>query len=138
MYPEEQYAIRAMKAGAYGYIAKASASEELIQAIRKVSRGEILQFIHCRKIAFQFPAGSGTAAARTAFGPRVPDHLHDRTRQNCERDRGCAGLERQDREHPPNAYPGKDADENECRTDKLRHQAQPRVYDRLALFFLPE
>ena len=40
MYPEEQYAIRAMKAGAYGYIAKASASEELIQAIRKVSRGE--------------------------------------------------------------------------------------------------
>ncbi len=40
MYPEDQYAIRAMKAGAYGYIAKASASEELIQAIRKVSRGE--------------------------------------------------------------------------------------------------
>ncbi len=40
MYPEEQYAIRAMKAGAYGYITKASASEELIQAIRKVSRGE--------------------------------------------------------------------------------------------------
>ncbi len=40
MYPEEQYAIRAIKAGAYGYITKASASEELIQAIRKVSRGE--------------------------------------------------------------------------------------------------
>jgi two-component system, NarL family, invasion response regulator UvrY len=40
MYPEEQYAIRAMKAGAYGYITKASASEELIQAIHKVSRGE--------------------------------------------------------------------------------------------------
>jgi len=35
-----QYAICAMKAGAYGYIAKASASEELIEAIRKVSRGE--------------------------------------------------------------------------------------------------
>lgn len=39
MYPEEQYAVRAIKAGAYGYITKASASEELIGAIRKISRG---------------------------------------------------------------------------------------------------
>ena len=29
MYPEEQYALRAIKAGAAGYITKASASEEL-------------------------------------------------------------------------------------------------------------
>ncbi|MGE5809340.1 MAG: response regulator [Nitrospirota bacterium] len=39
MYPEEQYAVRAIKAGASGYITKASASEELIGAIRKVSAG---------------------------------------------------------------------------------------------------
>jgi two-component system invasion response regulator UvrY len=39
MYPEEQYAARAIKAGASGYITKASASEELIEAIRKVSLG---------------------------------------------------------------------------------------------------
>ncbi|MBI5605227.1 MAG: response regulator transcription factor [Deltaproteobacteria bacterium] len=39
MYPEEQYAVRAIKAGAYGYITKASASEELIGAIRKISGG---------------------------------------------------------------------------------------------------
>lgn len=39
MYPEEQYAIRALKAGASGYITKASASEELMEAIRKVSLG---------------------------------------------------------------------------------------------------
>ncbi|HTG02342.1 MAG TPA: response regulator transcription factor [Nitrospirota bacterium] len=39
MYPEEQYAVRAIKAGASGYITKASASEELIEAIRKVSQG---------------------------------------------------------------------------------------------------
>jgi len=39
MYPEEQYAIRALKAGAAGYLTKESAPEELIQAIRKVSRG---------------------------------------------------------------------------------------------------
>ena len=39
MFPEEQYAIRALKAGASGYLTKESAPEELIQAIRKVSRG---------------------------------------------------------------------------------------------------
>ena len=39
MYPEEQYAVRAIKAGAAGYITKASASEELLEAIRKVSQG---------------------------------------------------------------------------------------------------
>jgi len=39
MYPEEQYAIRALKAGAAGYLTKESAPEELIAAIRKVSGG---------------------------------------------------------------------------------------------------
>lgn len=39
MYPEEQYALRAIKAGASGYITKASAPEELIEAIRKISKG---------------------------------------------------------------------------------------------------
>ena len=39
MYPEEQYAVRALKAGAAGYLTKESAPDELISAIRKVSRG---------------------------------------------------------------------------------------------------
>ena len=39
MYPEEQYAIRAFKAGVSGYLTKESAPEELISAIRKVSQG---------------------------------------------------------------------------------------------------
>ena len=39
MYPEEQYAVRALKAGASGYLTKESAPEELIAAIRKVSQG---------------------------------------------------------------------------------------------------
>jgi len=39
MYPEEQYAVRALKAGASGYLTKESAPEELIEAIRKVSNG---------------------------------------------------------------------------------------------------
>ena len=39
IYPEEQYAVRALKAGASGYLTKESAPEELIAAIRRVSQG---------------------------------------------------------------------------------------------------
>jgi DNA-binding NarL/FixJ family response regulator len=39
MHPEEQYALRVLKAGAAGYLTKESVTEELIDAIRKVSNG---------------------------------------------------------------------------------------------------
>lgn len=39
IHPEEQYAIRALKAGAAGYVTKDRASEELVTAIRKVFQG---------------------------------------------------------------------------------------------------
>jgi len=39
MYPEEQYAVRVIKAGASGYLTKESAPEELITAIRKITAG---------------------------------------------------------------------------------------------------
>ncbi len=40
MYPEDQYAIRALKAGAAGYLTKDSAPERLVEAILSVSRGK--------------------------------------------------------------------------------------------------
>jgi two-component system, NarL family, invasion response regulator UvrY len=39
IYPEEQYAIRALRAGAAGYLTKSSAPNELVAAIRKISGG---------------------------------------------------------------------------------------------------
>lgn len=39
MFPEDQYAMRTIRAGAAGYLNKESAPEELVQAIRKVLRG---------------------------------------------------------------------------------------------------
>lgn len=39
MYPEDRYAVRALKAGAAGYLTKESAPEELVSAIRKVAGG---------------------------------------------------------------------------------------------------
>jgi len=40
MYPEEQYALKALKTGASGYLTKSSAPEELISAVFRVSSGE--------------------------------------------------------------------------------------------------
>ncbi len=39
MYPEDQYAFRAIKAGASGYLTKNKASSELIEAIRRIASG---------------------------------------------------------------------------------------------------
>ena len=38
-YPEKQYAIRCLRGGAYGYLTKESAPEELITAIRRIAQG---------------------------------------------------------------------------------------------------
>ena len=40
MYPEEQYALRVLKAGAFGYLTKESATDQLIAAIETARRGE--------------------------------------------------------------------------------------------------
>jgi DNA-binding NarL/FixJ family response regulator len=39
MYPEEQYAMRVLKAGASGYLTKESAPNELVNAIQKIANG---------------------------------------------------------------------------------------------------
>lgn len=40
IHPEEQYAVRCLKAGASGYLTKESAPDELTAAIRKISQGK--------------------------------------------------------------------------------------------------
>ena len=39
-FPEEQYAVRALKSGASGYLTKNSAPQELVDAIRRINSGE--------------------------------------------------------------------------------------------------
>lgn len=39
MFPEDQYAIRALRAGAYGYVNKASDTRQIVDAVRMVSQG---------------------------------------------------------------------------------------------------
>ena len=40
MFPEDQYAVRALKAGAAGYVSKEAAPERLVEAIRLAARGK--------------------------------------------------------------------------------------------------
>ena len=40
MFPEDQYALRALKAGAAGYVSKEAAPEKLVDAIRLAARGK--------------------------------------------------------------------------------------------------
>ena len=59
IYPEEQYAVRILKAGAAGYLTKESAPEELIAAIRKVSqKGKYISPSLAEKLAFYLEAGT--------------------------------------------------------------------------------
>jgi len=53
MYPEEQYAVRVLKAGAAGYLTKESAPSKLITAIRHISYGrKYVNAMLAEKIAF--------------------------------------------------------------------------------------
>ena len=59
MHPEEQYAIRTLRAGAAGYLTKESAPDELIEALRKVSLGKkYITFSLAEKLAYDWDAGT--------------------------------------------------------------------------------
>jgi two-component system invasion response regulator UvrY len=58
IYPEEQYAVRLLKAGAAGYLTKESAPEELIAAIRRVSqKGKYVSASLGEKLAWLLESG---------------------------------------------------------------------------------
>ena len=55
VYPEEQYAVRFIKAGASGYLTKESAAEKLAEAIRKIAAGgKYASTAIIEKLAFDF------------------------------------------------------------------------------------
>ena len=58
VHSEEQYALRALKAGASGYLTKESAPDELVLAIRKISGGgKYISSSLAEKLAFDLAAG---------------------------------------------------------------------------------
>ncbi len=66
IHPEEQYALRALRAGASGYLTKESAPDELVVAIRKVSSGgKYISASLAEKLAFELEAGREQAPHET-------------------------------------------------------------------------
>lgn len=58
IHPEDQYAVRVLKAGASGYMNKETAPEELIKAVRKVvGGGKYVSPYMAEKLAFDMEAG---------------------------------------------------------------------------------
>jgi len=63
MHPEEQYAIRSLRAKASGYLTKESASDELIIAIRKVAQGrKYITSSLAEKLAFELEDSTGCSS----------------------------------------------------------------------------
>ena len=59
MHPEDQFAVRVLKAGASGYLTKDSAPDELVKAIRKVvSGGTYVSAFLAEKLAFEIGTDS--------------------------------------------------------------------------------
>jgi two-component system invasion response regulator UvrY len=66
IHPEEQYALRALRAGASGYLTKESAPDELVVAIRKVSSGgKYISASLAEKLAFELEVGRDQAPHET-------------------------------------------------------------------------
>jgi two-component system invasion response regulator UvrY len=60
MHPEDRFAVRALKAGAAGYVTKESAAQDLIKAIRKVVQGrKYVSASLAEKLAFDLESSTG-------------------------------------------------------------------------------
>src|SRR5579871_5401498 len=63
MHPEERFSVRAIKAGALGYVSKESAADELVRAIRQVyNGGKYITPIVAEKLADSFEVGNNKLA----------------------------------------------------------------------------
>jgi DNA-binding NarL/FixJ family response regulator len=57
VHPEDQYALRVLRAGAFGYLTKDSAPDELVNAIRKVvSGGRYVSELMAERLALEIGA----------------------------------------------------------------------------------
>lgn len=70
MHREDQYAVRALKGGASGYLCKQSASEELVTAIRMVAKGKKYITPEVAEILANQVGGEGETAPHESLSDR--------------------------------------------------------------------
>lgn len=93
MYPEAAYAMRALRAGASGYVTKNSATKELVSAIRTViAGGQYVSAGIAEKLAFELRGAPASAAANAEKLPH--ESLSDRELQVlCRLAKGMTNAE---------------------------------------------
>jgi len=74
-YPDRQYAVRSLKLGAAGYLNKSADSEQMIEAIRKVAKGQL--FI-TPSVAEQLAGAVGAARGVNGHAHNDETPLHER------------------------------------------------------------
>ena len=113
-YPEEQFALRAFKLGASGYITKQSAADELITAVQRVLAGGKYVTASLAERLASCVGDTGEEAPHEALSqPGAAGAPPDRGRQINEEDRRRTGPERKDRGDLPHSHFGEDRVENE-------------------------
>ena len=118
-YPERQYALNVLRAGASGYIAKDAAPEDLLKAVRLVLQGRryvsesLAELLLLDLDRADKPLHSLLSDREfQIFGKLAAGHgVSEIGRELC--------LSREDRQHLPDTHPGKDADEEQCGPDQL-------------------
>jgi DNA-binding NarL/FixJ family response regulator len=70
MYPEEQYAVRALKAGAAGFLTKETAPDKLVDAVRKVAAGGRYVSAELAETLASLLAGEGKGAPHERLSDR--------------------------------------------------------------------
>ena len=71
VHPEDQYAVRALRAGARGYLTKDHSPEELVAAVRKVYRGgRYVSATLAERLAAEFDAAGSSRAPHEDLSDR--------------------------------------------------------------------
>ena len=131
VHPEDQYAVRALRAGASGYLTKDHSPEELTEAIRRVYRGS----------KYVSPGLAERLASDLVAGARDVRHelLSNREYEvlcllgsgaHRQGDLPLARSSAQDRQHLPHPGAGEDGSREQCRPGPLRRA--PRTHHPVA------
>jgi len=70
MHPEEQFAVRALRLGAQGYLSKSTPSAEVLQAVKSAARGENYISRHIAALVAQGIGGESETPAHEALSNR--------------------------------------------------------------------
>jgi DNA-binding NarL/FixJ family response regulator len=127
MHPEEQYAIRALRAGAYGYVNKGGDPQAIVNAVRTVAQGRKYVTPEMAEMPGREPdhAAERTAAPE-AVRPRTADAGDDRLGQTAVRHRRGTDAQPQDGVGLPRPRAREDAAGQQLRADRLRHPQRAR------------